>query len=345
MLMAKCLRLLFCLVLSLGVTSSTPAQTRVNASGTGGLNTIQGQIFTAGGRPIDSPITIKLRSISFGELSLITDQNGGFAFKNLSAGNYEVVVLGGDDFEPAHEYVTIDPDIRGPVGNPFPPSPKIFTVPIYLQAKRPDDQRTGVVDARFSALPKDAVRHFRKGEELIAAGKAVDAEKELLEAIRIYPAFSAAHVKLGELLLKRGQVDKAIEALTAALNHDDKNFDARVTLGIALFAKKELGAAEKELKLAAGLNSSAVTPHYYLGLLYVQTKNLDSAQSELETAQKLGAGNKFPMLHRMLGGIYVTKKMNDRAVKELETYLTLDPNAKDADRLRTTIADLKGQTN
>ncbi len=108
------------------------AQTRVNSSGTGGLNTIQGQIFTANGRLIDSPITVRLLSISYGELSLITDQSGGFAFKNLSAGTYEIRVDAGEDFEIDREYITIDPDLRLPAGIPQAPNPKTFTVPVYL---------------------------------------------------------------------------------------------------------------------------------------------------------------------------------------------------------------------
>ena len=53
----------------------------------------------------------------------------------------------------------------------------------------------------------------------------------------------------------------------------------------------------------------------------------------------------FPLLHRYLGGIYVAKQLNKEAVAELETYIHQDPNAKDADRIKQTISDLKTKLN
>ena len=328
--------------ISLFVCTHLFAQARVNSSGTGGVNTIQGQIFTSNGRVIDSPITVRLRSVSYGELTLVTDQNGGFAFKYLAPGSYEVSVVAGDEYEPSHEYVVIDPDIRG-IANPLPPSPRIFTVPIYLQPKRTDNQKTGVLDARLANVPEDAVKHYKKAAELAASGKNHEAIAELQKAIHAYPAFTIAQVELGALYLRSGQVDLSIETLAAVLSQEERNFDASVTYGIALLAKGRSEEAEKALLHSAELNSAAITPHYYLGMLYVQKKDLDPAQTELEAAEKLGGGKAFPLLHRMLGGIYVFKKMNALAVKELEAYLTLDPKTKDADRLRMTIANLKSQ--
>jgi regulator of sirC expression with transglutaminase-like and TPR domain len=57
-------------------------------------------------------------------------------------------------------------------------------------------------------------------------------------------------------------------------------------------------------------------------------------------------GNKsFPVLHRYLGGVYIAKQMNKEAIAELETYMKQDPTAKDGDRIKQTIADLKSKVN
>jgi regulator of sirC expression with transglutaminase-like and TPR domain len=63
----------------------------------------------------------------------------------------------------------------------------------------------------------------------------------------------------------------------------------------------------------------------------------------MEAARGLIGSRSFPLLHRYLGGIYVIKNMNREAVAELETYITQDPKARDADRIRQTIADLKAR--
>jgi tetratricopeptide (TPR) repeat protein len=329
------------LLLFIGTTCI--GQTRVNSSGTGGLNTIQGQIFTANGRVIDSPITIKLQSISYGELSLITDQSGGFAFKNLSAGTYEIRVDAGEDFEIDREYITIDPDLRLPAGIPQQPIPKTFTVPVYLQPKRAAPQKNGVIDANAVTLPKEALKHFEKGVALAQSANPTDAIGELSQAVQIAPAFVPAHIELGKVYLKSGRLDLAVDSFTSALRYEPKSFDARINYGIALFAKGSYPEAETSLNEAAKLNATAVTPHYYLGLMYIREKKLDPAQKALETGALLKGSSNFPLLHKYLGGVYLAKNLKAQALKELETYLTLDPNAKDADRLRQTIADLKAQ--
>ena len=86
------LRLLVGLSVISVLCSAAYSQTRVNSTGTGGLHTIQGQIYAPNGRTLDTPVTVRLQSFSYSELTLITDHNGSFAFKRLAPGNYTVVV-------------------------------------------------------------------------------------------------------------------------------------------------------------------------------------------------------------------------------------------------------------
>jgi tetratricopeptide (TPR) repeat protein len=146
---------------------------------------------------------------------------------------------------------------------------------------------------------------------------------------------------LGRLHLKKGKLDECISSLRTAVRYDAADFKARLHLGIAFLNKMELDAAEKELVEAAFLNTQAVTPHYYLGILFIEKKNYDIAQKAFEKAKELKREKDYPLLHRYLGGIYEVKKLRKQAVEELETYLRLQPQAKDAERIRRTIADLK----
>jgi len=53
----------------------------------------------------------------------------------------------------------------------------------------------------------------------------------------------------------------------------------------------------------------------------------------------------FKLLHRYLGGIYLAKQMNKEAVAELELYIAQNPTARDGDKIKQTIADLKSKVN
>jgi tetratricopeptide (TPR) repeat protein len=327
---------------------SLSGQSRVNSSGTGGVNTIKGQIFTPGNKRADGQVTVRLQNLTIGnELTLITDQSGGFEFRSLSAGTYTVVVDAGDAFELARESVTIDPDIRQnfPGSIPLPPSPKIYNVPVYLQLKHNASERNGVLNAKLAQMPKEAVRHYEKGLDLVQTGRSDDALSEFKQAVAIYPALSPAYVEMGKIYLKTSRMDDAVAALSLAIKYEPNDFDTTLDYAIALYGKRDFVTAEPQFDKAAQLNAAAVTPHYYLGLLFIQTKKLERAQAELETAKRLKGDKNFPLLHRYLGGVYVARNLNRQAVAELEIYLALAPDTKDADRIRHTIADLKAKTN
>ena len=315
------------------------AQTRTNISGTGGMHTIQGRIFLPNGKSPDRQITVELQSSNFPSLTVMTDMNGSFAFKNLSPGNYSVVVDLGDSFEVAREYVMIDTDVLSSTRNA---GAKTFTVPVHLQQKRGAPMKPpGVVNAQFAKLPKDAVKHYERGLELIAENESDGAVREFKQAIGVYPKFTQCHVELGKTYLKNNQLSDAVKSLQAAIGIEPSNFDARLHLGVALMNERQFDDAEKELVTAAYLNRQAATPHYYLGVMYIEKKDLDIAQKALETAKELTGKKSFPLLHKYLGGVYMAKHLNEQAADELEAYLEQDPKAQDADRIKSTISELK----
>ena len=80
----------------------------------------------------------------------------------------------------------------------------------------------------------------------------------------------------------------------------------------------------------------------YLGIATVKLRNYPEAEKELRRAIELG-GNQIVLAHYYLGGIYWQARDYRRAVDELETYLRLSPNAPDAERVKTTIKDLRAK--
>jgi Flp pilus assembly protein TadD len=325
----------------------TTAQTRTNISGTGGIHEIRGKIYFPSGKTLETPIEVEL-SGPFISLKVYTDRNGAYSFQNLAPGNYTVVVTVSDQFETAREAVTIDTEAQGRNTVPMPATPKVITVPVYLQQKHRSDSplRNEVINAKWATVPTEAIERYQHGLELVRQNKAPEAAAEFRKSIEIYHGIAPAHTAAGKLLLMGGKIDEALEEFHTALRYDSSDFEARLSLGVGLLNKMQFNDAQKELSEAAILNKTAFTPRYYLGVVFVQTRDYDRAQKEMEAARGLIGSRSFPLLHRYLGGIYVIKNMNREAVAELETYIAQDPKARDADRIRQTIADLKAkQTN
>lgn len=330
--------------LSLGLlflVSSAFAQVGVNFTGTGGKSTIQGKVYYPSGMTVDSQVRVSLESTTFTALSVMTDNNGAFGFRNLSPGTYTVVVNVGDRFQVTRETITIDPDVVGVTRTSN--AQKSFTLPIYLQLKGEENAKARILNAKLAQFPKAAIKLFEKGVALQQTGKFQEAIVEYKAALVLAPDFGLALIGIGINSIHLNKLDDAIDNLSQGLKFEPESFDAKLHLGIALLNKKRLDEAEKYLSDAATTNVSAVTPHFYLAMIAMQRKDLDKAQSQLETAKKLKPESEFPLVHRYLGGIYWEKKMYHEAVTELESYLKLAPDARDADRIRATIKDLKSK--
>ncbi len=315
-----------------------------NSTGTGGIHEIRGRIYMPNGKSFDSPIEVELQSTNFGSLKVYCDRNGGYSFQALAPGNYTVIVNAGDAFEVAREYITIDVEVQTVVR--VVPTPKVSTLPIYLQFKRgAAPLKNEVVNARWAQVPRAAISRYQNGLELVKENKITEATAEFKKAIELYPSFAPPHAALGKLSLLAGKLDEAAAEFRMAVTYDPTDAEAQLNYGVCLLNMREFPQAQKELTKAAELSPSAVTPRYYLGLLFIQKNDLDAAQKEMELAKVLKGDKNFPLLHRYLGGIYMAKHLNKQAVTELEAYVQQDPNAKDAGRIRQTISELKTQQN
>ena len=321
---------------------SAHSQSRTNSTGTGGIHTIQGRIFLPGGSSLDSPVFVELQSSNFGTLSVQSDHNGGFAFRSLAPGNYSLIIDIGENFEVAREYITIDTEIRGQLR--IGPTPKTITVPIHLQLKRNAVLRNQILNAKLLSMPKAAVELYESAQKSISAGDPDKAIAELRQAIATHNAFSLAWNDLGVLLEKKGDVKAAIEAFKSAVRYEPESFAANLNLGCALTENKEYPAAEKHLLTALTKNSSSFRGHYYMGITQAKIGRLDVAEQAFLKAIELG-GTQSSKAHYLLAGVYWGLKQYKPAADHLEKYLSLEPNAKDAVKVRESIIELRKKQN
>jgi Tfp pilus assembly protein PilF len=302
--------------------------------GTGGQHTIQGHVYLPVTSHEGTMIKVRIDSSNSTGLSVVADADGAFTFRNLEPGPYSLTVDAGEGFEVFKETIYIDREISS--------NPRTVTVPVYLRLKTNSPLPDKTVDALLAKAPKPAVERYNKARELAQAGDSKTAIEELKGAISLYAEFALAYNEMGVQHLKIGQLEQAIEALRSAVKFAPEAFSPRLNYGIALLNKKEFSQSESELRRALKKNDSSPTAHLYLGMTLISLRKHDEAEKELQRAIVLG-GDQMSRAHYYLGGIYWGRREYKRAADELETYLKMDPQAPDAERVQNTIKDLRGK--
>jgi tetratricopeptide (TPR) repeat protein len=268
----------------------------------------------------------------------------------VNAGSYTVTIEGGGIFEDVTENVLIDDPGSSNIRNTMRlrSAPRTVNVQIYLRAKtsaQTGGRPAGVIDAKWAAVPKEAVESYERGVRLADDGNDREAAAAFKRAIDVSPSFAPAHTALGRIAQRAGKLDESIESWKTAVRYNAQDFDAHLNLGIAYLNLKKYGEAETALVAAAFLEPSAVTPHYYLGIAFVVKNDLDVAVKAFEKAKELNGGKALPAIHKYLGRIYGAKNRPKEAVEELETYLRLAPDAQDVEKVRKDISDIKSRQN
>jgi tetratricopeptide (TPR) repeat protein len=208
--------------------------------------------------------------------------------------------------------------------------------------------------------------------------KAVDA---FHEAVKILPDNFTYRLNLGYALLQNNKAKDAKEELLKATAINDKSVMAFIQLGKAQIMLKEYNDAEKTLLQSINLGGSDVVMAYrFLGVLYndkgdmaraagafekylsmspntkdadaliklgraqIKLQLLNEAEKSLQQAVNIG-GAEATIAYKFLGAVYNEKGDAARAIQSLEKYLSLAPNAKDAEQVRKVIEDLRRQKN
>ncbi|MFN0280125.1 MAG: tetratricopeptide repeat protein [Pyrinomonadaceae bacterium] len=345
---------LFLPLIVLGFISVFPLEAKAQGSatndiGNGGSHKIQGRIYGASGRRSDlMGLKIRLVNISSNELSVISDGTGNFAFKNLVPGSYTVQIDSSETFEEVRENVTIDDPGSSNLSTTIRVlgGAKIANVQVFLKPKQSRELRVAlaVINAKLAAIPKPAVELYESAQRSINEKNDARAIDQLRSALSIHNEFSMAWNLLGQLLLKTDDAKGAIEAFRYAVKHDSSSAASNLNLGCALFNEKSFTEAEKYLMESLIINPTSYRGHYYMGLTQLKLARPDVAEQAFRKAIEVGdvqAG----MAHYMLAGIYWSAKRYKEAATELEAYLKLEPKAKDAEKARASIAELRSKQN
>lgn len=319
----------------------------IDSTGTGGRHSISGRLVFPSGQRVDIQLKVKLESPGLGDLSVFSDINGNFTFRSLRAGNYTVIIDGGDLFETIRENVFIEPyNVSASRTSGIPaavPISRPTTLQIYLRSKPTAYTKPGVLNAALASVPKPALELYEKGVAFAGRGETDKAIDEFKRAVALYPNFGLALNDLGVQYLRKGELDKAAEVLTKVLKISPDAAEASLNYGIVLLQQRKYVEAEVQLRDAVKKNDSAFSAHLYFGIALIHVKNYTEAEAELRRAITIG-GPKVGQAHYYLGGMYWQTGKNQQAAEELEIFLKLEPKAPNADKVRNTIKDLRSKS-
>ncbi|MFL6449527.1 MAG: tetratricopeptide repeat protein [Bryobacteraceae bacterium] len=194
----------------------------------------------------------------------------------------------------------------------------------------------GTTISLTSALaPKGAQKSYEKGMQLAAKSKFEEAEKRLSEATQLYPKYAAAWYALGQLQQQQGRGEDARKAYEAAIAADKKFVSPYDQLA-------RLSAQEGKWEDAANFSKEAISLNpvefpssfWYNAIASYNLKRTEDAEKSVKDLLKLDSRHNYPDAENMMAQILLDRGNYPEAATHLRTYLTLVPNAKNADTLK-----------
>lgn len=256
-----------------------------------------------------------------------TTAEGRFIFKSLREGDYLVETMETDLFEATSTKVSLYPPIR------TAPTPNLVMLLVDVPLKSAKKQTLGVITADVDLnVPKDAQKHYRAGMKALESADSQRAVEELQKAIAVYPKYYAARLALGRELRLQRKFDEAANVLESLPQIAPGRAEPRIEYGIVLLNLKRRPEAARELNEAIRLEEASWAAHLYLGWAVLENDE-KTASKHFKRALELDE-QKAARAHIALGQIANNEGRREEALKHLVAYLTLVPNASDAEAVR-----------
>lgn len=328
--LSKCLLLI---ALTIGASITVCAQT----------NSISGMVFDATGRQPISNIYVELMNEVYSNLGRVkTDGSGRFMFTGLSSGTFKVRVIpmGTNYLEETQEASIVNFSRNGRTS-----SDRIF-LEFYLRVdkRKINTGSPGAGSTVFvqSNLPEDARKVYEKGAELLDEKKDAGFDN-LKKAIEIFPTYYDALNRLGVEYAQRGKYVEAVPYLIKAIEVNQRSFQSFYWLGIASHNLKHPKEAIEAFRGATILNPQSINAQLWYGIVLRLDESYEQAQKTLEQAKTLAKESPVAEIHWQLGLLYNKIGRYQEAANELEAFLKLQPNSRDADKIKGLIGQLRSK--
>ena len=314
-------------------------------------NGIGGYIFDTSRRPV-----VNLRVELLDEVDSIiattrSDSSGRYSFQGLSQGTFQVRVLpDGTNFIGQTARVQISnfshsTSSGGRVTTGAQFEQMDFTLKSRDEAKassRP--MTTGTTFAQN--VPESArLAYERALQNLDKKNDADQGIAELEEAVGLFPTYYLALERLGAEYVKRQKYEPAVTTLSRAIEVNPNGSSSFYVLGVARYYLKQIPEAIESFRRSMSLSpSSPNSPflHMYMGMALLKSGKTVEAEAQFKQAHEKG-GNLVADVHMHLAQMYSNEKRYKEAADELEIFLKEAPEARDAERIKEIIKQLRAK--
>jgi len=293
---------------------------------------ISGRVMLPSGLTSSGNLKVVLTTIETPVMTIYTDKNGEFVFRNLRAGTYYIQVFADENaYEPINEQVWLNPG-----------SPAYVT--LHLKEKKGPtikEARGNIVTVSEAELniPVAARKEFEQARKLIDKGEIDAAIHHLSQALTIFPDYLTARNDLGVQYLRLKRFNEAEEQFRFILEKNPKYFNARLNLGVVLVERKRFNEAIDELSQAASIDSSQPAVHLFWGIASLETNDLPAAERELVKALLLG-GPRYSSAHYYFAHVYMKTGRREEAARELKLFLKTAPPGEMASQAHALLDEL-----
>jgi tetratricopeptide (TPR) repeat protein len=208
--------------------------------------------------------------------------------------------------------------------------------------KRLGESQGATVSLTTMQAPKDARHAFEKGQKASMQKKFADAETELKKAVEIYPHFAAAWSLLGAVYEQQNQFDDARNAYTQAVSSDSKFVNPYFGMAMLAIRERKWQDAVQYTEQVAKLNAFAFPQAYFFNAAAnFNMGNMEAAEKSARKFLALDSEHRRPECALLLGEILSAKHDYAGAAAQKRSYLTMSPNAPNAEAVRTDVKRLE----
>lgn len=208
--------------------------------------------------------------------------------------------------------------------------------------KRMENVSGTTISATSFAAPADARHAYEKGRKAFDERKLADAEKELNKAVKIFPGFASAWSLLGDVHQHQQQLEQAMNEYKQALTADPHFVNPIFGLGLIALQQKRWQDAAQLTDQVTKMNAAAFpSAYFYNAVANYNLARLEPAEESARKFKTLDTEHRHPDVCLLLGQIFIRKQDYANAAQEMRDYLTLAPDAANADEVRQSLKRLE----
>lgn len=208
--------------------------------------------------------------------------------------------------------------------------------------RRMGENQGATISLTTMQAPKDARHAFEKGQKATTQKKLADAETELKKAVEIYPHFAAAWSLLGAVYEQQSRFDEAHNAYAQAVASDSKFVNPYFGMAMLAIREKKWQDVVQYTEQVVKLNGLAFPQvYFYNAAANYNLGNMDAAEKSARKFLTLDSDHRRPECALLLGEILLAKHDYAGAAAQKRSYLTMSPNAPNAEAVRSDVKRLE----